>query len=120
MDKLFALLTFLASLLGCDGARDTIVHRVVSDGSDLLFSRASVQDGVARLDCVRSDSGRCHYLVLPRDCTSMAACGNDARHFVVAQGESRQVAGLTSFRLCVGSDDRAAPPTQCAVTSAMH
>lgn len=120
MDKLFALLAFLASLVGCDGARDTIVHRVVSDGTDLLFSRASVQDGVTRLDCVRSASGRCHYLVLPRDCTSISACDGDARRFVVPQGDTRQVTGLTAFRLCVESDDRVAPPTQCAVTSAVQ
>ncbi|AXK72792.1 hypothetical protein DWG18_11220 [Lysobacter sp. TY2-98] len=57
MDKLFALFAFLASLIGCDGGRDTVVHRIVGTGADVLFSRATVQDGVARFDCVRSASG---------------------------------------------------------------
>ena len=120
MDKLFALLAFLASLAGCEGARDTLVHRVVDDGTDLLFSRAAVQDGVARLECVRSASGTCHYLLLPRVCATAPACRHDARRFVVAQGESRQVTGLTAFRLCVSGDGRDAPAAQCATTTAVR
>lgn len=101
MDKLFALFAFLASLIGCDGGRDTVVHRIVGSGADVLFSRATVQDGVARFDCVRSASGTCHYLVLPRGCDVGQACATDADRYDVAAGDSRQVTGLHSFRVCV-------------------
>lgn len=103
MDKLLALFAFLASLIGFDGGRDTVVHRVVGAGSEVLLSRASVQDGVARFDCVRSSSGTCHYLVLPRGCPVEDDCASRTRRYDIAAGGSRQVAGLHAFRLCVSA-----------------
>lgn len=101
MDKLFALFAFLAALAGCDGGRDTLVHRIAGAGQDVLFSRASVQDGVARFECVRSASGTCHYTVLPPGCAPAAPCATGARRYDVVAGQARQVAGLHAFRLCV-------------------
>jgi hypothetical protein len=103
MDKFFALFAFLASLIGCDGGRDTVVHRIAGAGSDVLFSRATVQDGVARFDCVRSASGTCHYLVLPHGCMTGQPCASHADRYDVAAGDSRQVTGLHAFRLCVST-----------------
>jgi hypothetical protein len=108
MDKITALLYFVLSLLGLDSGRNTLVHRTNIDGADTLHSRTTVQAGVARFECLRSASGRCHYLVLPRDCTSTPAseraAGCTARpveRFALDDGDSRQIAGLQNFRLCV-------------------
>ncbi|TZF86692.1 hypothetical protein [Cognatilysobacter lacus] len=110
MDTLFAVFAFLASLAGFHSGRDTVVHRVVTNGVYLLASRATVEAGVARFECMRSASGRCHYLVLPHDCSDSKAC--TGRRYDVAVGDVRQVAGLHAFRLCVSGD--ASAPAQCA------
>jgi hypothetical protein len=109
MDKLTALLYFVLSLLGLDTGGNTLVHRTSIDGADTLHSRTTVQAGIARFECLRSASGRCHYLVLPRDCTSAPAperaAGCESRpveRFALEKGDSRQIAGLQNFRLCVG------------------
>lgn len=107
MDKLFALLQFVMALFGVDAGGRTLVDRVVVDGQDLLYSRVHVADGVARFDCVRSSSGRCHYTVLPPGCVepmpaAMPACmRHPLRRFAVARGDSEQVVGLVAFQLCV-------------------
>jgi hypothetical protein len=109
MDKLFALLQFMLALFGVDAGGRTLVDHVVVDGRDLLYSRVHVAAGVARFDCVRSGSGRCHYTVLPPGCIdAMPAAMPDClrhplRRFAVARGHSEQVAGLTRFQLCVSA-----------------
>lgn len=108
MDKLLALAAFLASLIGCDGGRDTVVHRIAGPAGDLLLSRASVQAGSARFDCVQSASGACHYLVLPPGCVVARTCADRSRRFEVAAGQSRQLIGLHAFRVCVAGDARLA------------
>jgi hypothetical protein len=114
MDKLIVLIALLGALFGCDGGRDEVVHRIVVSGHDVLLSRASVRDGQARLDCLRSDSGSCHYLVLPRRCQPDAACAQRAARYDVAAGASQRVAGLRGFRLCVVTG--AGAPPQCTST----
>lgn len=104
MDKLLALLAFLASLAGCDGGRDTVVHRVAGPAGDVLLSRATVQAGSARFDCVESASGACHYLVLPHGCVVAETCTARSQRFDVAAGQTRQVTGLRAFRVCVSQD----------------
>ena len=115
MNKLIALCAFVLSLFGCDGGGTTFVHRSSVDGNDALYSKAHVQAGVARFECLRSESGQCHYTVYPRDCAqgpvapgSSAVAGQcptePARRFAVTSGDSRQVAGLRDFSLCVSAD----------------
>ena len=106
MDKLLALFALLSSLLGCDGGRDTVVHRVTDAGVDLLLSRATIEDGSTRFDCVRSASGACHYVVLPTGCAAPERCPAASRRFDLAAGGSRRIAGLQAFRLCVGGGAR--------------
>jgi hypothetical protein len=108
MDKFTALFYFVLSLFGVDTGGSTLVHRTNIDGTDTLHSRTTVQAGVARFECIRSASGRCHYLVLSRDCTSSPASKRAAgcpprpvERFVLDDGHSRQIAGLQNFRLCV-------------------
>jgi hypothetical protein len=117
MDKLIVLIALLGSLFGCDGGRDEVVHRIVVSGHDVLLSRASLRDGKARLDCLRSDSGRCHYIVLPRGCDADAPCSARATRYDVPAGASRRVAGLRGIRLCVAGGAQDAP--QCTSTDGL-
>lgn len=117
MNRLMALCYFVLSLFGVDIGHDTLVHRSRSAGVDTLHSRATVQAGVARFECMRSASGRCHYLVLADRCAKSTA-GAPARRctarpierFVLADGDSRQISGLLDFQLCV---DTRAPAADC-------
>jgi hypothetical protein len=117
MDKLIVLVALLGSLFGCNGGRDEVVHRIVVSGHDVLLSRASLRDGQARLDCLRSDSGRCHYVELPRGCEADAPCSAGATRYDVAAGASRQVVGLRGVRLCVAGGAKAVP--QCTATDGL-
>jgi hypothetical protein len=115
MDKLIVLVALLGALFGCNGGRDEVVHRVVVSGKDVLLSRASLQRDQARLDCLRSASGACHYTLLPRGCASPRACpGKDAR-YDVAEGASRRIGRVHDARLCVVA--REGDPPQCASTA---
>ena len=114
MDKLFVLLSLLGALFGCDGGRDEVVHRIVVSGHDVLLSRASVRDGEARLDCLRSASGTCHYTVLPHGCTSEATCAGQVGRYDVRAGASRKLQGVDGMRLCVTARADEAP--QCSAT----
>ncbi len=102
MTKLTALCYFVLSLLGLDVGGAHYVHHTSADGAVALYSRADVHAGVARFECVRSASGRCHYLVFPPGCDPAAGCRDRAlRTFALDAGRSRQVAGLAGFHLCV-------------------
>ncbi len=117
MNKLIALCYFVFSLFGCDVGGTTFVHRTSVDGTDALYSKAHVQAGVARFECLRSESGQCYYTVYPQGCapavagTDVAAAGQagacpaePVRRFIVASGDSRQITGLRDFSLCVSAD----------------
>lgn len=118
--KLSALFFYVLSLFGCDVGRDTFVDRISIDGAQSLYSKATVEAGVARFECLRSVSGQCHYTVFPRECDAATPSAKDKvdctsrpiEQFAVANGDSRQIAGLRDFRLCV-SDGRAAPAPGC-------
>jgi len=113
--KFQALLYFLLSLFGCDVGRSTFVDRIVHDGATALDSRTVVEAGVARFECLSSASGQCYYTLFPRECATAHAKGEDAgclakpiQRFAVADGDTRQIAGLRDFRLCVSDEDVAA------------
>jgi hypothetical protein len=109
--KFSALVYFVLSLFGCDVGSNTYVDRVSIDGVHALDSRATVEAGVARFECLRSRSGQCYYTLFPRDCATTsgkASAGCLTRpieHFAVANGDTRQIPGLTNFRLCVSDED---------------
>lgn len=112
MTKLIALLQFLLALAGCSPGGTTWTSRV-DDGRVALHSKASVQDGVARFECVRSSSGACHYTLYPDACDGEAACQlAPLQRFSVASGDSRQLTGMVGFRPCVRLDD-ALPGADC-------
>lgn len=119
--QLSALLYFMLSLFGVDVGRSTFVDRVVVDGAYALSSKATVEAGVARFECLRSTSGHCYYTLFPRECPAPSTAGGKLdpaclatpiERFVVANGDSRQLTGLNDFRLCV-SDNDGAPGTGC-------
>jgi hypothetical protein len=125
MDTLLSILFFLLSLAGVDVGGTTYVTRATSDGATSLESRAEVKSGVARFECIRSDSGRCHYTVLPRECARrggraawpVGRCPAPAvRRFSIEAGKARDIAGLGTFGLCVdsaaGAPCAAAPGTR--------
>lgn len=125
MNKLLALCYVVLSLFGCDAGRSIHVTRSSVDGIDVLHARAVVQGGVARFECLRSASGRCHYTLFPEDCvpadpvtgSADAAAGLCAsaplERFALAGGDRREIPGLRRFRLCV-SDDEVLPGPDCA------
>ena len=110
MDKFIALCCFVLSLLGVDLGASTRVHRAVADGVDTLYSRTTVEAGVARFECLLSASGECHYAVLASGCAASphpaaAECSAaPVDRFAVASGRSRQIPGLRRFDLCVGTE----------------
>jgi hypothetical protein len=124
--KFQALFYFVLSLFGCDTGGSTFVDRVTVDGADALYSKAIVESGVARFECVRSASGACHYTVYPPACSArgqMGTPGHDCtkpiERFAVARGDSRQVTGLPRFRVCVSaSGETLAPDCRKAETIA--
>lgn len=127
MDRILALIYLTLSLFGFEIGGSTFVQRSRVDGADSLYSRTTVQAGVARFECVRSASGQCHYTVFARDCAAQsggarrapAACNADSgRHFTVGDGDSRRIVGLQRFRLCVGPTPQAST-SDCAVVGSM-
>ena len=98
MQRLSALMYFALSLFGCDSAGTEFVHHTRADGVDTLHATASARSGVARFECRASESGRCHYAVYDTGCTQ-----RPLRTFALAAGASRQITGLHTFDVCVGS-----------------
>ena len=108
--KFQALLYFVLSLFGCDVGRSTFVDRIMHDGAYTLDSRTVVEAGVARFECLRSTSGQCYYTLFPRDCSAAdkkdtGCLARPIRQFAVADGDTRQIAGLRDFRLCVSDEN---------------
>jgi hypothetical protein len=107
MRNLIASVYFLLSLFGCDGGGITLVTRATVDGVDTIYSETRVTADIARFECIRSASGRCHYTLFPRECTSAPAqdaskCAARAtEQFALVAGNHREVVGLPPFALCV-------------------
>lgn len=111
MTKLLALVHFLLALSGCSLGGTSYSHRVAENGSDALYSKTHVKDGVARFECIASNSGACHYTLYPDACDGKTDCElAPLQRFDVARGESRQLTGVTEFRPCVSSDAAALGP----------
>lgn len=111
ISKCIALLQFLLALGGCSLGGTQYSSHISNGLRDVLVSKAQVQDGSARFDCKASDSGWCHYTVYPEACGSGKDCAlAPLQRFAVMRGDSRQIAGLRDFKLCVGLDDTALGP----------
>lgn len=119
MTKLTALCYFVLSLFGLDVGDARYVHHASADGAEALYSRADVHAGVARFECVRSASGRCHYLVFGPGCDPAAGCRErPLQRFAIDAGGNRHLAGLAGFHLCVATQ-AAEARAACAAPEAL-
>ena len=100
---LLSPLLFILSACGIDGT--SYSNRIGSNGHDTLYSKAHAKDGIARFECKASDSGSCHYTLYPDACAGKADCKlAPLQQFTVRRGQTREIAGLRDFRVCVGTD----------------
>ena len=112
MPKLIVIARLLLSpllliLSACGTGGTSYSNRIAGDGHDVLYSKAQARDGIARFECRASDSGTCHYTLYPDACAGKADCElAPLQQFTVARGQSREIAGLHDFRVCVGVDAR--------------
>ena len=113
MSKLVTIARLLLSpllmiLSACGIGGTSYSNRIGNNGHDTLYAKAHVKDGVARFQCLASDSGTCHYTLYPDACAGKADCTlAPLRHFAVARGQTRRIEGLHDFRVCVGIDPKA-------------
>jgi hypothetical protein len=119
MRLLTSMLYCLLALFGCDGKNTTTtVTRSQVNGQDTLFSRTTQDQDAATFQCVRSSSGRCHYLVFEETCRSDAATARPCArtpmdHFSLKVGERRLVKGLAGqVKDCVQAETPG-PGTRC-------
>lgn len=97
MHYLTVLLGSLLSMLGIhESPGQTSVTRI--NGDQNLLSRTTVRGGVARFQCLQSDSGRCGYQLYRERCSTSAGgevCSRDALgDFVVVVGDVREMRDL--------------------------
>jgi len=99
------LLCMFLSACGMDGT--SYSNRIAGNGHDVLYSKAIAKDGVARFECKASSSGTCYYTIFPEACAGKADCALvPLQRFTVKTGQTRRIAGLDRFRVCVAIDAR--------------
>ncbi|HVK53205.1 MAG TPA: hypothetical protein VM469_15860 [Pseudoxanthomonas sp.] len=103
----------LAVLSACNpGPTVTTMVRDNANGVDRLYSQSRAQGGQGRFECLASQTGQCHYLVVDRDCQPGACATARPQVFSVAVGATLERADLPQHpRICV---DAKAPPRDCA------
>ena len=79
MSKLIALMHCLLALAGCSLGVTSYSDRIAIGKHEVLVSSARVQDGIARFECERSDSGWCHYTLYAEACADTASCTDASR-----------------------------------------
>nr|WP_199042462.1 hypothetical protein [Dyella sp. ASV24] len=102
MEKLILLFYLLLSLTGCEPTRNVDTHEVVN-GIDLIYSKIQITGELATFRCVRSESGECHYTVLPGSCgTRQVNCKLPITVFSMRQGDTLLLTRLPEdFASCV-------------------
>ncbi len=120
MQMLMSLFTFLLALLGLAPQPGITTLSVSSvDGVQVNSTKAVVNGGDARFECLRSASGRCHYVVFAGECrpssnpvTVEEACaGVVVERFVLLAGETRQLRAMPGkVRFCMDHDAIPAGP----------
>lgn len=111
MQLLISFLTFMLTLVGLDPQPGVTTLSVSSvDGVQVNSTKAVVNGGDARFECLRSASGRCHYVVFAGECrtpsmavTVAGACaGTVVETFVLRAGESRELHSMPGkVRYCM-------------------
>lgn len=75
-----ALLVCLIALSGCmfqSGGITTITNTSI-DGRDINATRALIVDGHGEFDCIKSATGRCHYVLYVQRCAGDDGTASDA------------------------------------------
>ena len=107
----------LLLLAGCRiDAGTTTITNVSIDGKAQNVMRSYVNGGAGDFECIKSISGRCHYLLFVRECGATA--GDDARcdtrtvqAFTLDAGTSRHLANLPPrLQQCVSHDREPSAP----------
>ncbi|WP_430388712.1 hypothetical protein [Dyella sp. 20L07] len=113
MNKFILLFFMLFSITGCNQGRTVVVHTIV-DGQDALYSKVHVAGLLATFQCIRSQSGQCHYIVIANDCApASAACVSPPKIFAVPEGDIRSFTSLPAgFQSCVTTTT--SPDGDCA------
>ena len=114
MQLLISFLTFLLTLVGLDPQPGVTTLSVSSvDGVQVNSTKAVVNGGDARFECLRSASGRCHYVVFAGECglpsagrTGEVACpGTVVERFVLQAGQVRELTSMPGkVRYCMDHD----------------
>ena len=110
MKTVIALVLYVLSLCGIDVNNETRIDRVVSNGSDVLYSRVVARPNGTRFECLRSASGQCYYTVFPEPCAKTSGrqdvdCrSTPVERFALARGASRRMPSLAPSSLCVSAD----------------
>jgi hypothetical protein len=109
--KIFiAVIAYALSLFGIDVGSHVRTDRVQRNGTDVLYSQVVTRPTGTRFECVRSASGQCYYTVFPQPCRTMPGSGavdctaQPAERFALARGATRQVAALSTLRMCVSAE----------------
>src|SRR5690606_30684055 len=111
----------LLLLAGCKiDAGTTTITNVSIDGKAQNVMRSYVNGGAGDFECIKSISGRCHYLLFVRECRGEAGASDagDARcgmrtvqAFTLDAGTSRRLANLPPrLKQCVSHDREPSAP----------
>lgn len=105
MEKLLLLFYLLLCLAGCEKGRTVTTHEFVN-GADVIYSQIQITGELATFRCMRSQSGRCHYTVLPGAChTRQVDCTPPITSFTMRAGSSVLLSRLPEdFASCVSAD----------------
>ncbi len=90
----------------------TTITNVSIDGKAQNVMRSYVNDGAGDFECIKSISGRCHYLLYVRECRADGSAANGRRcadrtvdAFTLEAGTSRHLANLPPrLQQCVSHD----------------
>ena len=110
MKTVIALVLYVLSLCGIDVSNETRIDRIVSNGTDVLYSRVVARPNGTRIECLRSASGQCYYTVFPRQCATASGrppvdcLTKPVERFALAKGASRRMPSLAPSSLCVSVD----------------
>ncbi|WP_109125520.1 hypothetical protein [Dyella sp. C11] len=102
MEKLILLFHLLLSLTGFEPVRTVVTHEL-ANGRDLIYSTIQISGELATFRCLRSQSGLCHYTLLPGSCgTRSVDCEPPITVFTMRQGDTLLLTRLPEdFASCV-------------------
>jgi len=106
------------TLLGCNERPSITVVTMSSTGeAGANAIRATLSDGLAKFQCIKSVSGDCTYVLFMSNCARDSGAGKTGciakpvSEFTLKTGASKQISGLPQgFKFCVGHGARPVIP----------